>query len=177
MFDSKQAEVEFEENQRLLRKHMQEVQENRSKLTMSNRERNLHQSISSTLRNTILYRILEMKDPVFTTRMLNKCSKNICGKQRQMRRFLESQPSLTDQALKEIKYHHTINGFCKKIFISLRAWNNSRVCKTPEGPCTFLALSIEPKSSQQTTMKRSVEDDTEDEDTTESETSDEEGKD
>jgi len=72
MFDFKQAEVEFEENQRLLRKHMQEVQENRSKLTMSNRERNLRQSICSTLRNTILYGILEMKDPVFTKCMLSK---------------------------------------------------------------------------------------------------------
>ena len=51
-----------------------------------------------------------MKDPVFTKRMLSKCPKNICGKRRQMincdqfiLRFLESQPSLTDQALKEIK--------------------------------------------------------------------------
>ena len=139
MFDSKQAEVEFEENQRLLRKNMQEVQENRSELTMSNRERNLRQSICSTLRNTILYGILEMKDPVFTKRMLSKCPKNIYGKRRQMRnwdqfilRFLESQPSLTDLALKEIKYHHTINGFCKKIFISLKPGTTAEFAKLLE---------------------------------------------
>ena len=45
--NSEEAEVQFEENQRLLREHMLEVQENKTKLSMSNRERNSHQSISS----------------------------------------------------------------------------------------------------------------------------------
>ena len=85
MDNSEEAEVQFEENQRLLREHMQEVQENKTKLSMSNRERNSRQSISSKLRNSILYGILEMRDVVFSKRMLKSVPRNLCGRYRSSR--------------------------------------------------------------------------------------------
>ena len=168
--DSVEAQVELEANQRLLRKHMQEVQENKSKLSMSNREGNPRQRISSTLRNSILYGILEMKDAVFTKRMLSSVPRNLCGRYRHTRNwdqfilgFLESQQSLNDLAVKEVKYHPTINGFCNKIFSSLRAWNRTRIYNTPAGLVSFLAITLQPKSSSETTMKNCAEDETDEE--------------
>ena len=80
--NSEEAEEQFEENQRLLREHMLEVQENKTKLSMSNRERNSHQSISSKVRNSILYGILDMRDVVFSKRMLKSVPRNLCGRYR-----------------------------------------------------------------------------------------------
>jgi hypothetical protein len=124
--NSKEAEEQFEENQRLLREHMQEVQENKTKLSMSNRERNSRQSISSKLRNSILYGILEMRDVVFSKQMLKSVPRNQCGRNRSSRYcdqfilgFFESQPSLADLAVEEIRGHPSIQGFCSKIFASL----------------------------------------------------------
>ena len=121
--NSEEAEVQFEENQRLLREHMQVVQENKTKLSMSNRERNSRQSISSKLRNSILYGIMDMRDVVFSKRMLKSVPRNLCGRYRSSRYwdkfilgFFESQPSLADLAVKEIRCHPTIQGFCSKIF-------------------------------------------------------------
>jgi len=80
--NSEEAEEQFEENQRLLREHMLEVQENKTKLSMSNRERNSRQSISSKVRNSILYGILDMRDVVFSKRMLKSVPRNLCGRYR-----------------------------------------------------------------------------------------------
>ena len=80
--NSEEAEEQFEENQRLLREHMLEVQENKTKLSMSNRERNSRQSISSKVRNSILYGILDMRDVVFSKRMLKSVLRNLCGRYR-----------------------------------------------------------------------------------------------
>ena len=158
--NSEEAEVQFEENQRLLREHMQEVQENKTKLSMSNRERNSRQSISSKLRNSILYGILEMRDVVFSKRMLKSVPRNLCGRYRSSRYwdkfilgFLESQPSLADLAVKEIRCHPTIQGFCSKIFSSLRSWNVTRVFKTSAGLASFLALTLQPRETMKNYAK------------------------
>lgn len=149
---TKEAQEQFEENQRHLRQHMQEVQENKTKLSMSTRERNSRQSISSRLRNSILYGILEMKEVDFSKRMLKCVPRNQCGRHRYVRNwdqfilgFFQSQQSLADLAVKEIRGHASIQSFCSKIFASLRAWNRTRILKTSAGPASFLALSHQPR--------------------------------
>ena len=146
-----EANLQFQENQRLLREHMQEVQEDKTSLSMSNRQRNSRQIITSKLRNSILYGILEMRDVVFTKRMLTKVPRNLCGRYKSSRYwdkcilgFLQD-PSLADLVVKEITFHKTIQDFCSKVFSSLRAWNRTRVLKTSGGLASFLALTLEPR--------------------------------
>ena len=143
-----EADLQYEENQRLLREHMQEVQEDKTSLSMSNRQRNSRQTITSKLRNSILYGILEMRDVVFSKRMLTKVPRNLCGRYKSSRYwdkcilgFLQD-PSLADLVVKEITFHQTIQGFCSKVFSSLRAWNRTRVLKTSSGLVSFLAFNF-----------------------------------
>ena len=172
---SEEAEVQFEENQRLLRQHIQEVQKSKTKLSMSNRQRNSRQSISSKLPNSILYGILEMRDVVFSKRMLTKVPRNLCGRYKSARYwdkcilgFFQSDPSLADLAVKEITCHQTIQGFCTKVFSSLRAWNRTRVFKSPAGPASFLALTLQPSKMKKSGIEETEETDetNEDEDLT-----------
>ena len=59
--------------------------------------------------------------------------------------FFQSDPALADLVVKEITFHQTIQGFCSKVFSSLRAWNRTRVLKTSAGLASFLALTLEPR--------------------------------
>ena len=147
-----EADLQFQENQRLLRQHMQEVQETKTSLSMSNRQRNSRQSISSKLRNSILYGILNMRDVVFSKRMLTKVPRNLCGRYKSSRYwdkcilgFFQSDPALADLVVKEITFHQTIQGLSSKVFSSLRAWNRTRVLETSAGLASFLALTLEPR--------------------------------
>ena len=64
--DSEQDQEEYAEMQENQRKLMLEFQEARSSVTMSNRQRTARQSITSNLKNEILFAIIELKVPYFT---------------------------------------------------------------------------------------------------------------
>ena len=78
--------------------------------------------------------------------------------------FFQSDPSLADLVVKEISYHQTIQGFCGKVFSSLRAWNRTRVFKSPAGLASFLALTLQPSE-----MKNKGKEETEETETDEGE--------
>jgi len=67
-----------------------------------------------------------MRDVVFSKQMLKSVPRNQYGRNRSSRYcdqfilgFFESQPSLADLAVEEIRGHPSIQGFCSKIFASL----------------------------------------------------------
>ena len=68
-------------------------------------------------------------------------------------RFIESQPPLLKQALKDIAYHPSVKVFCNTVLSLLKSYNRKAVIKSKEGVLgNFIPLSMT-KESKGTKMK------------------------
>ena len=135
-----QDEAELAEMQANQRKLMLQIQQRESQQRRSGRTVGPRQSVSNSLRNEILYAVLECKDPIFTKMCLCDIPENRGGRRdfsahfdNILLKFIISQPKLYQLAMSQMNLYTSVRDFCRKVHSSLKTFNRTAVTQSPDG--------------------------------------------
>ena len=119
---------------------MLQIQQTGSQQRRSGRTVGPRQSVSNSLRNQILYALLECKDPKFTKLALTDIPVNRGGQNtftplfdNYLLNFIISQPNLYQLAISQMYFYKSVREFCLKVHSSLRSFHRTAVTESPDG--------------------------------------------
>ena len=135
-----QDEAELADMQAKQKKLMQQIQQRDSQQRRSGKTIGPRQAVNNSLRNEILYAVLECKDPKFTKVALTDIPENRGGRNNfhalfdnYLLNFIISQPKLYQLALSQMYLYTSVREFCLKVHSSLKTFNKTARTESPDG--------------------------------------------